>query len=209
MEDPVMNEPKNEYALAGWLAIAAAVLILPTFVLSFATEIAKHRAPGLVLVFLVAYIAITICYTLCGIYVILRFRTYLNQKHGFHAIDGLITAVVAGVIAITLYVVPMKALTSFGYFDEPPLALLIIVPMAVIAVTLGILGIVIGARLLGMPAQSTSYFKIYAWLSIAAGICFATFILGPLGGLIDAAANIVLAMLFLNPDVDEVAPEFV
>jgi hypothetical protein len=199
----------NEYALAGWLAIAAAVLILPSFVMSFAAEIAKHRAPELLLFLLVPYILITVCHSVCSIYVILRFRTYLNERHGFHAIDGLITAIVTGVIAITLYAIPMKVLTNLGLFDEPPLVLLLIIPVAVISITLGILGIVIGARLLGMPTENTSYFKVYAWLCIAAGICFVTFILSPLGGLIDAASNIVLAMLFLKAESDEVRPDFV
>jgi len=204
-----MKESKNDYTLAGWMAIATTVLILPSFVLSIATEIAKHRAPGLMVVLLVAYIAVTICYTICAIYVILRFRSYLNTRHGFHAIDGFITAVIVGVIAITLYAIPMKVLTSLGFFDEPPMAILIVVPIAIITIPLGIIGIIIGVRLLGMPTENTSYFKVYAWLSIAAGICFVTFLLGPLGGLFDAAGNIVLAMLFLRAEDDEIKPEFV
>ena len=47
------------------------------------------------------------------------------------------------------------------------------------------------------------------WLSIVAGACFVTFFLSPLGGLVDAAANIVLAMLFLKPDEEDPQPEFV
>ena len=74
---------------------------------------------------------------------------------------------------------------------------------------LGILGIVLGARLLKLPSESTSYYRVYAWLSIAAGICFVTFFLSPLGGLIDAAGNIVLAMLFLRPEAEDPTPEFV
>ena len=203
------NETKNEYALAGWLAIAAAVLILPSFVLGIATEIAKHQAPGLLMILLIPYFLITICYTIFGIYVILRLRHYLNERHGFHAIDGLITAVIVGAIIMTLYAVPMKILGMMDFFNTPPMAILAVVPVAVIRITLGILSIIIGIRLLALPSQSTSYFKVYAWLSIAAGICFVTFFLGPLGGLIDAAGNIVLAMLFLRQGDDEIKPEFV
>lgn len=195
----------NEYALAGWLAITAAVLLLPTVVLSVAAEIAKHRAPELVLFLLVPYLLVSVAWTACGIYVILRLRTFLNQRHGFHAIDGLITAIVVGVVAMTLYAVPMKILTTLGRIDQPPAVLLAVIPVAVI----GILGIVVGVRLLTMPAEGTSYFRVYAWLSIAAGVCFVTFILSPLGGLIDAAGNVVLAMLFLNAESDEIRLEFV
>jgi hypothetical protein len=204
-----MNETRNEYALAGWLAIAAAVLILPSFVLGFATEIAKHRAPHLLPTLLIPYFAVTIAYTICSIYAILRFRTLLNRRHGFHAIDGLITAIVVGFIAMTLYAVPMKILGLMGVIDEVPAVLLAVIPIAVIGITLGVLGIVLGARLLRLPAEATSYYRVYAWISIAAGICFVTFFLAPLGGLIDAAGNIVLAMLFLKPEAEETGPEFV
>lgn len=204
-----MNETRNEYALAGWLAISAAVLVLPSFVLGIATEIVKHRTPGLMLFLLVPYFVITICYTIFGIYVILRFRTYLNERHGFHAIDGLITAIVVGAITMTLYAIPMKVLGLLGFFDKPPIIFLALIPVAAIGIILGIISIVIGFRLLALPSENTSYFKVYAWLNIAGGICFVTFFLGPLGGLIDAAGKIVLAMLFLQPDVDEVNPEFV
>jgi len=204
-----MNEIKNEYALAGWLAIAAAVLVVPSFVLGFATEIAKHRAPALLPTLLIPYFVITIGYTICSIYAFLRFRTLLNRRHDFHAIDGLITAIVVGVIAMTLYAIPMKILGLIGVIDEAPTVILAVIPIAVIGITLGILGIILGARLLRLPAENTSYYRVYAWLSIVAGACFVTFFLSPLGGLIDAAGNIVLAMLFLRPDEEDVTPEFV
>ena len=68
---------------------------------------------------------------------------------------------------------------------------------------------VLGVRLLKLPAENTSYYRVYAWLSIAAGACFVTFFLSPLGALIDAAATIVLAMLFFKPDPEDPKPEFV
>jgi hypothetical protein len=209
LEALMSNETKNEYAIAGWLAIATAVLILPSFVLGIATEVAKHKAPELMITLLVPYFLITILYTIFSIYVILRFRRYLNNRHGFHAIDGLITAIIVGVITMTLYAMPMKVLGLMDVLDSPLLAILAVIPIAVIGIPMGIIGIIIGVRLLALPSQSTSYFKVYAWLSIAAGICFVTFFLGPLGGLIDGAANIVLAMLFLKPETDEIQPDFV
>jgi hypothetical protein len=203
------RKAENEYAVAGYLAIAAAVLILPSFVLSIALEFAKHKAPGLAPVLLIPYFAITICYTIAAIMVVLKFRVLLNKRHGFHAIDGLITAIVTGVIAMTLYALPLKYIGLTGALDEPPLAIIAVIPVAVIGITLGILSIILGARLLRLPAENTSYYRVYAWLSIAAGICFVTFILSPLGALIDTAANIVLAMLFLKPDAEDPQPEFV
>lgn len=204
-----MREPENEYALAGYLAIAAAVLILPSFVLGIATEVAKHRAPELTMALLIPYFVVTIGYTTAALYVVLKFRTLLNKRHGFHAVDGLITAVVIGVIVMTLYAMPVKFFGLTGALDKPPLVFLAIIPVAVIGVVLGILSIVIGVRLFKLPVENASYYRVYAWLSIAAGFCFVTFFLSPLGGLIDAAANIVLAMLFLKPDAEDPQPEFV
>jgi hypothetical protein len=204
-----MRSTENEFAVAGYLAIAAAVLILPSFVLSIATEVARHRAPELTMALLIPYFAITICYTFAAIYAIIQFRVLLNKRHDFHAVDGLITAIVVGVIAMTLYALPLKFFGLTGALDEPPLVFLAVIPVAVVGIVLGILGIIVGVRLLKLPAENTSYYRVYAWLSIAAGICFVTFFLSPLGGLIDAAANIVLAMLFLKPDAEDPEPEFV
>jgi hypothetical protein len=47
------------------------------------------------------------------------------------------------------------------------------------------------------------------WLAIAAAACFALFITAPLGMIIDAVANIVLAMIFLKPGAEPSRPEFV
>lgn len=204
-----MRSTENEFAPAGYLAIAAAVLILPSFVLGIATEVAKHRAPDLSLILLIPYLVVTIAYTFAAIYAVLKFRLLLNKRHAFHAIDGLITAIVVGVVAMTLYALPIKIFGLTGALDKPPLVILAVIPIAVIGIVLGILGIIVGARLLRLPAENTSYYRIYAWLSIASGICFVTFFLSPLGGLIDAAANIVLAMLFLKPDAEDPEPEFV
>ena len=205
-----MRSTENEFAVAGYLAIAAAILILPSFVLGIATEVAKHRAPELSLILLIPYFVVTIAYTFAAIYAILKFRLLLNKRHDFHAIDGLITAIVTGVIVMTLYALPLKFFGLTGALDEPPLVFLAVIPIAVVGIVLGILGIIVGARLLNLPAENTSYYRVYAWLSIAAGICFVTFFLSPLGGLIDAASNIVLAMLFLKPDSeDPQQPEFV
>ena len=110
---------------------------------------------------------------------------------------------------MSLYAMPMKFFGLMGVLEEGPMVFLAVIPVAVIGITLGILGIVLGARLLKLPAENTSYYRVYAWLSIVAGACFVTFFLSPLGGLIDAAANIVLAMLFLKPDAEDPRPEFV
>ena len=37
----------NEYSMAGWLAIAAAVITFPMLALGFAVDIVKHPAPAL------------------------------------------------------------------------------------------------------------------------------------------------------------------
>ena len=48
-----------------------------------------------------------------------------------------------------------------------------------------------------------------AILTIAAGVCFATFVLAPVGLVIDAAGNVVLGLIFFKPAVESTSPEFV
>jgi TRAP-type C4-dicarboxylate transport system permease small subunit len=74
-----MRSTENEYATAGYLAIAAAVLILPSFVLGIATEVAKHRAPEIDPPSVIPYFAVSICYTIAALYVVIQLQDAAQQ----------------------------------------------------------------------------------------------------------------------------------
>lgn len=201
-------EHKNEYSMAGWLAIAAAVLTLPMFGLGFAVEIIGARAPHVAPMLLLPYFAITICHSAFSIYAFLRFRTLLNRRHSFHDVDALMTAIVIGVILMTVATVPMKVLSALDLV-ELPVVLAFIGFLLIFAVTMGVLSMIFAVRLLRLNNDLNGLLKPYAYITIAAAACFALFITAPLGLILDAAGNVVLGMIFLKPEVEEAPPEFV
>lgn len=52
-------------------------------------------------------------------------------------------------------------------------------------------------------------YSMAGWLAIAAAACFALVITAPLGMIIDAVGNVVLALIFLKPEAEAAQPEFV
>jgi len=80
--------------------------------------------------------------------------------------------------------------------------------MVVIGVPLGILSVIFDIKLLEMQDNLNGLLKPYAFLNIAAGICFATFILSPLGLLIGAVGDVMMGLILLKKG-PVTAPEFV
>ena len=202
------DDPKlNEFALAGWLAIAAAVLTLPMFGLGLFVDIIGKRAPEVAPTILIPYIAVALAHTVFSLYAFLRFRTLLNRRHDFHDVDSLVTAIVAGVILISLVGIPARVLATF---DLVPLAAILVFLgfMVIAAVTLGVLSIIFAVRLLRLESDLNGMLKPYAYITIAAAICFTLFITAPLGMIIDAVGNVILGRIFLKPEA-EVLPDFV
>jgi hypothetical protein len=68
--------------------------------------------------------------------------------------------------------------------------------------------VIFGMKLLDLQDDLSGPLKPYAFLNIAAGVCFATFILVPLGLLLAAVGNVSLGMI-LHRKGPEARPEFV
>jgi hypothetical protein len=80
------------YALAGWLAIAMAVLFPLGFLLSFVQEIIAGRmAGGRVVPTFGAADLIFLANTIISVYVYLRLRKLLNERYSYQGINTLIT----------------------------------------------------------------------------------------------------------------------
>jgi len=205
-----MNEPleKNEYSMAGWLAIAAAVLTLPMFGLSLTVDIIAKKAPEVAMMVLIPYIVVTLCHTAFSIYAFIRFRTLLNRRHAFHEVDALVTAIVTGVIVMTVTALPIKVLNTLGLIGMP-LIIAFVAFIFIFALTMGVLSMIFAVKLLHLDHDLNGYLKPYAYITIAAAACFALVITAPLGMIIDAVGNVVLALIFLKPEAEAAQPEFV
>jgi hypothetical protein len=199
---------RSEYTVAGWLAIAAAIITVPMLVVGIALEIVARVSPAVVPLFMVIYTVVVLSHTVFTVYAFLRFRTMLNSRHQFHDVDALVTAIVVGVVLLTLFMIPAKFLGLIYSQDHVAIAIVLIAVMVCFAITMSVLSIVFAVRLLRLESNLNGLLKPYVWITIAAAACFAMFITAPLGLILDAAGNIILGLILLKPASDSL-PDFV
>ena len=196
----------NDFAPAGWMAIAGAILTLPLMATGFILDIVSKKVSTLHPLFPILYVGLGIVLVALLVYAFYRFKVYLNERHLFHAVDILIMVIIAGAIAITTVALAGKVVSWFG--APLPVVVGFLAVIVVIGVPLGILSVIFGIKLLELQNNLNGFLKPYAFLNIAAGICFATFILAPLGLLIDAVGNFMLGLILLKKG-PITQPEFV
>jgi hypothetical protein len=187
---------ERQYQWAGWLALTAAVLVLPLFVLGF---LVQPQWPKLAFPLLFAYVPVVVLQTAFAVFALFWFRRLLNNRFHFHDTDGLIVTIIIGAIIlgaiglaakIGVLFVPKSALVAAG--------LLALVPVIMVGLPLAILSIIFAVRLLRLQDDLCGLLKPFAYTTIAAGACFLTIILAPLGFLVDAVSNALLGMIFLR-----------
>jgi hypothetical protein len=187
------------YTLAGWLAIAAAVLALPLLFLGVMVDVLARRGAEMLPVFLALFACVNVVQAAMQVYAFARFRHLLNERFGFHAVDTLIITIIVLLITLVSVSIVSRIALALGVMpmDSVPIFLGII---AVLAVPLALLSIVFAVKLLGLEDDLHGLLRPYAYTSIAAGICFATLILAPLGMLVAAASTAILGTIFLRAD---------
>ena len=178
-----MNE--NQYAAAGWLAVASAVIVLPSILGTLILDwIAKDYpiAKALIAVFQLFGLAVSI-------YLLYILRRLLNDRYDFHKTDNLITALIWFNAVFT-------GLGILGLISELEIVAGILV--MILFVPFAILDILFAVRLLKLNDDLFGLLKPFAYTKIAAGICGATIILAPLGMLISTASIFIMGMIFLR-----------
>jgi hypothetical protein len=141
--------------------------------------------------FLLAVVLLDVLSKVLGIYAILRFRSLLNERFEFHAVDTLIPVlIVTGII-----------MGAFSYLARVVEA---VIPLMAAAVMVGIvsaiLGVVFAVRLLQLPGDLRGYLKPLAYTYGAASICMGLVILAPLGLVLFTAGDVILGLILLGAD---------
>jgi hypothetical protein len=192
-----MNE--NRYSLAGWVAIAQAIV----FPLAFFMAIAQ----GLIGAALFGYHGpsfgpgdlLFVLFTVMWAYTLWMFRVYLNERFDYHDLDFLITAA----ICITV----LLQMISFGLqgiaFGLAPIAgtvfIVLYLMFAVFAmITAGVLDILIAVKLLQIRQAGNDLLKAFAYLTMAVGVLEVTVILSPLAFVLVPVYSVILGMIFLG-----------
>jgi hypothetical protein len=184
---------EENYRPAGWAAFASAVAFMLAFGLLIYDDLKylpATRAKGSPSNLLPIVISLDAISKVFLIYAWLRFRTLLNKRYAFHAVDTLIVVLIIG--GITLGIVSYLARVV------PEFTVPIMVVGAMLGIALGILGIVYATRLLRLNGDLNGMLKPLAYTYMAASICFAVFILAPLGLALNVAATILLGVALMK-----------
>ena len=199
---------ERRYVTPGWMAIIAASLTLPMIALGLILDILARKNSGAAGAFLFPYLFVAVAQAVCGLYAFGRLKTLLNERHGFHEVDGLIVAIIIGVCILTLIGLSGRvALIALGV--ARPIAIVFILVLLGIGIPVSILSIIFAVKLLRLQADLGGLLRPYAYVNIAAAICFATLLLAPVGLLLDAGGNVMLGMIFLRRPQSAETPEFV
>ena len=138
----------NPYSLAGWLAIVSAILFPLAFVVSIipAFGIKKFDFQGPAfgpsdIIFIV--------FTVFGIYVLLKFRQFLNERYNYHGIDTLILISICWGIAFEIGMIVLK-LVLIGVYPGKGIGsgIIFISFFALSMITIGVVDIFIAVKLL-------------------------------------------------------------
>jgi hypothetical protein len=188
------------YTVAGWCAFGAAALVAPGFLVSLSVDTVLRSGPTRV----AALLALTLLYAAqvsMGVLAMIRLRRLFNERFEFHRLDTVISLLIAGVIAITATALTGRILLPPGDVAMP-LTLIYLVPILVFGIGMGVLSLIFGFRLLELDEDPYRLFKLYAYLSIAGGLCYVSVVLIPLGGLLVLANYVLLGILFLRAAED-------
>lgn len=179
----------GSYALAGWLAIASSILLVPQVILAILIEVFVGRNP----VWTMTVAVMNIVGLIIGIYVLYMFRQLLNERYSFHEVDTLVAILI--LVNIVSSLVGLLGLL-------PGLQVAAGVAMAVIFVPYGILNIVFGVKLLNLKDNVFGLMKPFAYVTIAAGVCAATVLLSPFGLLLAVTGLVLQGIIFLKANDD-------
>lgn len=191
--------PENRYSLAGGLAIAQAVLFPLAFGMSIVQGIigkAAFRYHGPVigpsdLLFII--------FTGIGIYVLLMFRRFLNERYNYHGIDTLIIISIWWSIIFQISSLVMKAYAILlGLEPRLGLALIYLSFITVAMLTIGVVDILIAVRLLKIKEKLSDLLRAFAYITMIAGVLEASIVLSPLALILIPVTCVILGMIFLK-----------
>ncbi|MBM4348669.1 MAG: hypothetical protein FJ106_02100 [Deltaproteobacteria bacterium] len=179
-----MTITKRQLTLAGWLSMTSAIFAIPSIAMSWYLEEmggagAKLSQAILTLVSLGLFLS-----------VIISLRKLLNYRFQFHHADLSISLLIWGNVILAAF--GLLALESQGF--ESLMNILSMVSLIII----GILAIMFGTRLLQFSGSFYGLLKPFCYTTIASGICLITVFLTPVGIIVGAVSDVILATIFFR-----------
>lgn len=183
---------ENKYKSAGWAAFGSALTFLITTGIVIYHDVINAPALGgggtdPSTVFLA--IAFDVVSTLLGIYALIKFRQLLQERYDFHAVDDIILILILGGIIL-------GGLSYAGRLVDQNIPVMLM--GVVMAIAVGVIGIIFALRLLKLPATLNGYLKPLAYTELIASICFILVLLAPIALIMMVVFNVLLGLVFLS-----------
>ena len=179
-----MTMTKGRLTLAGWLSMTSAIFAIPSIVMSWLLEEMDGEGAKL------SQAILTLVSLGLFLYVIIILRKLLNYRFKFHQVDIYISLLIWGNVVLSAF--SLLALGSQGF--ESLMNILSIVSIIIF----GILAMMFGTRLLQFPGNLYGLLKPLCYTTIASGICLITIFLAPVGIIVGAVSDVVLATIFFR-----------
>ncbi len=172
--------------LAGWIAIASAVLAIPLVALDIMSGVAEDESVAMLLLETILSMGALILY----VYILIMLRRLLNEMANFNKVDKYITLLIWFNVIVTV----------IGVMALPVTELQVIIGVAVLLllIPLGIIYVVVGVKLLHCEDDLFGYLKPYSYLTIATGVMIAVIVLVPFGIITSIIADVILALIFFK-----------
>jgi hypothetical protein len=190
---------ESKYRLAGWLAVVQAILF-PVGVVAgiveavVAGELFNVRKP-----FIGPSDMLMIVFTVIGVYTLLMFRRLLHERYDYHDLDLLIIISIWWIIVFQVVGLGLNLLMMiFWPVSAVILALTFLVFFTAAMVTIGIVDIMIAVKLLRIKESFSEYIRVFAYVTMAAGICEVSVIFAPFSLILIPVSAGVLALVFFR-----------
>ena len=189
----------NKYALAGWLAITQAILFPLIFILGIFEE---RVTEGLFVIekqFIGPSDLLMVLFTVIVIYTLLKLKRFLNEQYECRELDQLIIVAIWWFIVFQAvsFALMIIALAKWP-IDDVMFVIVYFIFLASAMVTIGIVNILIAVKLLKLKEHLGDYFRGFAYITMAAGICEVSVLFSPLSILLVPITGVVMALIFFK-----------
>lgn len=178
----------NRYSLAAWASVASVLVFVPEIIFTFIYDAgfsAGAQGPAA---------ALLLIKTALSAYALYRLRDYLNERFEFHQVDTLVILMIIGGVLLSL------AATAARAWSGEMATWVTMTLLLGVGLPLGAITMVFGYRIRRVNGRLGGFKNAFAYLNIGAPLCFLTVVLAPLGLVLMAASQVLLALIFFNSD---------
>lgn len=189
----------NKFSHVGWLAVIHAIVFPLMFILGIIEQGVAAKLFGIHKPIFGPSDVIGIIAAGIAIYTLWMFKKLLNEHYEYHDLDLLILIAIWWTALFQVIGLGLGLLAVIYWpVDEFIFAVTFLVFFVGAIITIGIVDILIAVKLLKVKENFSEYIRVFAYVTIAAGICEVSVFLTPIALILVPVTSIVLALIFFK-----------